>query len=117
MSTNEPITDQTDALSDEQWIAIIDEWRESGLSMKEWCRLHEDISYGQFYHQKRRLFPDDFRPNTFMNEETGWSTLSVELPMTTLDVVVNECRVVVHPGFDKELLSEVVEVLKRAPQS
>jgi hypothetical protein len=98
--------------SDEKWIAIIEEWRKSGMSISEWCRNQEEITYHQFMHYRKRLFPEDLRPNEFMNQETSWSSLTMEIPTSSLDVVINDCRIVVPSGFDQALLREVVEVLK-----
>ncbi|HET7657654.1 MAG TPA: hypothetical protein VFK37_05130 [Bacillales bacterium] len=114
MTDSNQITNDTHQLSDEKWIAIVEEWRQSGLSMKEWCRKHEEITYSQFMHNRRRLFPEEIRPNDFMSQETGWSALTMELPTSSLEVIINDCRVVVTPGFDQDLLSEVVGVLKNA---
>jgi hypothetical protein len=38
----------------------------------------------------------------------------MDIPSSTLDVFVNDYRIVVGAGFDQDLLREVVEVLKNA---
>lgn len=110
---------------DLKWIEIIEEWRVSGQSIAEWIREQDDITYDQFYHYRRKLFPDDLRKRDNSNKresidqetierETTWSALSMELPTSSIDVFVHNYRVVVKAGFDEELLREVVEVLKDA---
>lgn len=97
---------------DKEWIRLIEEWRESGQSMAEWVREREGITYNQFNHARRRLFPEDIKSSEFNERETTWSALSVKIPTSTLDVYINDCRIVVKTGFDQELLREVVEVLR-----
>jgi hypothetical protein len=96
------------------WNKIIEEWRESGKSIAEWVREREDITYQQFMKQRRKLFPEDIRKNEFVEEETTWSAIKMEIPSSTIDVLINDCQIVVRTGFDQELLREVVEVLKNA---
>lgn len=45
-----PITNE----EDQKWIQIIEEWRQSGMSIAEWCRDNKGISYSQFNHKRRR---------------------------------------------------------------
>ena len=42
------------SLSDEQWALLFRECRTSGLSIKDWCELHQ-IKYHRFYYHRRRL--------------------------------------------------------------
>lgn len=99
---------------DEYWIRIIEEWRESGQSIAEWVRERGEFSYSQFIGARRRLFPDEIQSSDFMEKEATWSAISMEIPPSSIDIHVNDCRIVVKPGFDQELLREVVEVLKDA---
>lgn len=111
-------TDQAHVLpadeSDQKWIQLIEEWRESGQSIAEWVRVRGEFSYAQFINARKRLFPEDIRKSEFTEKETTWSTLTMEIPSSTLDIYINDCRVVVRTGFDQALLREVVEVLKNA---
>lgn len=99
---------------DEEWIQLFDEWRKSGLSGAEWVREREDISYQQFMRAKKKLFPEEVQTAEFIEKEITWSALNLEIPSSSLDVFINDCRIVVQSGFDQELLREVVEVLKNA---
>lgn len=96
---------------DQKWIEIIERWKESGLSIAEWVRNQEGITYYQFIFHRNRLFPEDIKKNEFMEQELSWSSVNVTFP-STLNVFVQDCRIEVSPGFDQELLREVVEVLK-----
>jgi hypothetical protein len=114
MENEDPDYDFSTEERDEKWILLIEEWRESGQSIAEWVRERGEITYGQFMKARKRLFPEEIRKSEFMETETTWSTLTMEIPSSTLDVFVNDCRIVVSTGFDQELLREVVEVLKHA---
>lgn len=97
---------------DQKWLEIIEEWRKSGLTAAEYCRDHDGFSYSQFMKQKTRLFPEEVRKAE--EQATTWSTITMEIPSASIDVYINDCRVVVTSGFDQDLLLEVVEVLKHA---
>jgi hypothetical protein len=112
-------TDNASVLSgseeyDREWIQIIEEWKQSGLSIAEFVRNKDGITYNQFMNNRRRLFPEDIRKSDFMEKETTWSALHVEIPSSTINVYINVCRIEVQSGFDQELLREIVEVLKLA---
>ena len=109
MTEQEPTKEEIDRY----WDELIDEWEVSGQNMSEWVRNRDDITYEQFYWHKRRLRPQEGVVGEFLNEETTWSTIKMEIPTSTIDVYVKEYRVVVKSGFDQELLHEVMEVLKR----
>lgn len=99
---------------DQRWIELIEECRDSGQSISEWVRERGEFSYSQYMKARERLFPDDIRKNEFLENETTWSSINLDLPPSTLDVFVNDFRIVVGAGFDQELLREVVGVLKNA---
>ncbi|HSO58429.1 MAG TPA: hypothetical protein VLQ66_09345 [Paenisporosarcina sp.] len=99
---------------DQRWIELIEECRDSGQSIKEWVRERGEFSYSQYMRARDRLFPDDIRKNGFLENETTWSSINLDIPSSTLDVFVNDFRIVVGAGFDQELLREVVGVLKNA---
>jgi hypothetical protein len=110
MGTSESPIDE----KDQKWIEIIEEWRESGQSIAEWIRAQDELSYEQFIFHRRRLFPEDIKKSEFIEKETTWSAISMDIPSSSFDVYINDCRVVIRTGFDEELLREVVEVLKNA---
>lgn len=99
---------------DQRWIELIEECRDSGQFIKEWVRERGEFTYSQFMRARERLFPDDIRKNEFLENETTWSTINMDIPSSSLDVFVNDFRIVVSAGFDQELLLEVVGVLKNA---
>ena len=99
---------------DQRWIELIEECRESGQNMKDWVTERGEFTYAQFIRARERLFPEDIRKNDFLENETTWSSINMDIPSSTLDIFVNDYRIVVGAGFDQDLLREVVEVLKNA---
>lgn len=102
---------------DQKWLKLIEEWRESGLTAAEWVRERGDVSYDPFMKARNRLFPEEGRRGEFLEKETTWSAVTMEIPSSSLDVFIHDCRVSVKSGFDQELLLEVLEVLRRADES
>ena len=46
------------------WLARIEQQRQSGLSMKEWCREH-DIPVSTFYYWNEKLSPKTLQKSSF----------------------------------------------------
>ncbi|BAQ08651.1 hypothetical protein OXB_0179 [Bacillus sp. OxB-1] len=114
METDTPLQEIQGSGKEEEWIRLIDEWRESGQSIKDWVHEKEDITYKQFLYWRKQLFPDEIEKRPVEMKETVWSSLNVEIPSATLDVFVHDCRIEVTTGFDQELFREIVEVLRNA---
>jgi len=49
----------------EDWRAIIEEQRHSGLNQTQFCRLHS-ITRSAFFNAKQRLYPDDPKMTAFI---------------------------------------------------
>ncbi|MDW0115316.1 IS66 family insertion sequence element accessory protein TnpA [Sporosarcina saromensis] len=96
---------------DARWIEIIEQWKDSGMTMSEWIRGQDEVTYYQLVNARRRLYPEEVygtgKPNT-------WSAITMELPSSSMNVHVNGLYIEVPPGFDRTLLLEIVEVLKDA---
>ena len=103
----------TDGRKDE-WILLINEWRESGQTIKEWVAQIEGITYKQFLYWRERLFPEEIEKRPTEVRETTWSSLNVEMPSSILNIYIRDCRIEVTSGFDQGLFLEVVEVLQHA---
>lgn len=95
-----------------KWEPLMNEWRESGLSAAEWVSQREDITYDQFRNARRQYFPEDMKKKGPANRQTEWSALSVEIPSSTVDLYIQDCRIEIAVGFDKELLRELLEVIR-----
>jgi len=84
----------------QQWTDKITEWRTSGLSIAAWCRQNDE-SYHRFLYWRRRLEP---------KTTGGFVELTLESP--ALALACNGVTLRIERGFDRELLREVLSVLK-----
>jgi len=88
----------------DEWSEKISAWRASGLSVAAWCRDHV-INYHRFlYWRKRLAMPAIAQPGRFVE---------LEFAAPPLALSCNGVYVHVASGFDENLLSEVLAVLKR----
>jgi len=85
-----------------QWADKIAVWQNSGLSIADWCRQNDE-SYHRFLYWRKRLQPA-LRPSDRFVELTFASP--------ALAVVCNDVTLRIERGFDRELLREVLAVLK-----
>ena len=95
------------------WARQIREQINSGLSIAEWCR-QKSINDKTFRRWKRILtIEESKKPVTAA--PTGWcqvqSKIAVEKPASLKLVVNNQVTIELEPGFNPELLQEVLAVL------
>src|SRR3954471_226771 len=115
------------------WAALIDEWRQSGLSLPAFCQRH-GLSRGTMQNwvykpalrrgleEARRDAPAGEPPlsdpaSAFLPVRIAQATVRDEAPdRTGVEVVLGPARrIVVTPGFDPETLRRVVAVLEDRP--
>lgn len=91
------------------WKDRVEEFKASGLSQAEWCRRHglkpKRLSYwfGKFQEA-------DMRPE----EEAQWLQVEMgrpEVPTSVIEIKIGKALIEVTPGFDPELLANVVQAL------
>ncbi len=87
----------------QQWAEKIAVWRESGLSIAAWCRQNNE-GYYRFIYWRKRLQPN-VQPSTSRFVELTFETSS-------LAVECNGVTVNIDRGFDRDLLRQVLSVLK-----
>jgi hypothetical protein len=88
----------------QQWSEKIAAWRESGLSMAAWCRQNNE-GYYRFIYWRNRLQPKAAPSGRFVELSFETSSLAVECNGVTLHI---------ERGFDRDLLRQVLSVLKAA---
>ena len=114
----------------EDWVALIDEWREGGLSLSAFCErrgLNLGTMQGWVYKRGHRLTIEQARrqsvdPRCPAEDPPAVTFVPVHLatPIAAagsgVEVVLGVGRrVVVAPGFDPETLRRVVAVLEDPP--
>lgn len=48
-----------------KWKSLIEEQRQSGLSVQKWCQ-QQNLAPNTFHYWKGKLFPDHFQPSSFV---------------------------------------------------
>ena len=103
------------------WAQVMRERRESGMSIKTYCKkqgFHENVYY--YWQRKlREAACTDLVERTTRAETglvpNGWTQLSVAAPESArpaLRIEINGCRVEVRSETDPELLAKVCRALK-----
>ncbi len=86
----------------QEWTDKIAAWRESGLSIAAWCRLNDE-NYHRFLYWRKRLQPA---------LRTGGHFVELTFASSALALACNGVTLQIERGFDRELLREVLSVLK-----
>jgi transposase-like protein len=112
-----------DAGKQNRWLGLIDRWQQSQLSIREFCERHH-VSEASFFAWRRVL-----RQRGLLDEPTDPKTAKaapkapafVKLtpvepeptPATAIELVLGDRRVLrVRPGFDADLLLQLVRLLE-----
>ena len=94
-----------------EWAKKIEAQRQSGLSITKWCQKH-GVNDKTFYKWKRTLKTND---QTITEPPTGWCQVQPKPAATELTVlkltVNNRITIELQPGFDPQLLRDVLTVL------
>jgi len=91
----------------EKWIVLFAEQQSSGLTVTAWCREH-GIEKNTFYRWRKRL-------NGMSSEGSGGFVrlaVAAEPVEFGLRLRVGRACILVEAGFDRRLLSDVLDVLE-----
>jgi len=86
----------------QEWTDKIAHWRASGQSIAGWCRQHDE-SYHRFLYWRKRLESAQKQVGRFVELTLGTSSLALECNGMTLQI---------ERGFDRDLLRDVLSVLR-----
>lgn len=116
-----------DAAKHRFWEGCVSRWRKSGLSVREFCR-REALSEPLFYSWRRELTrrngsdsPGVRPPRQGTSQAAGFVRVEIAAPRqvgqrSALEILLPGARRVrVRPGFDRETLQAVLEILERRP--
>lgn len=109
------------------WSACVSRWRRSGLSVREFCR-REALSEPSFYAWRRILTqrqaspvsggPHSVAPRRPVSTGERFLPVQVACPIPTASTAIEILlpagqRLRVRPGFDRQTLEAVLELLER----
>jgi transposase len=111
-------TKQRDPRKERFWRRVVQEWRKSGLSVRQFCRLR-DLSEASLYAWRRTLrqrdaeaAPTPFLPVRIVAEATPAAVADADGLSTGLELLLgNGRRLRVGPGFDASTLRRLLTVL------
>ena len=103
-----------DEQKERQWRRWIDQWRASGLSVRDFCARH-DLAPARFYHWRRVLERREAEePTAFVPVQVVADAVPAQA--SALEVVLTDGRMVrVAPGFDAATLGQLLAVLEGRP--
>ena len=108
-----------DAAKQSRWLELILRWQRSQITVREFCRRHQ-ISEASFYSWRRVLrergLLDEPMPSKTPGEAPAFvklMTLDAEPTVSPIELVLNQRRLLrVRPGFDADMLLELVRLLE-----
>ena len=98
------------------WHKRLDDFAQSGLSVRKWCEV-KGVSKYQYTYWRRRLAD----PGTEKSTEAGWLPIQIVEPAPVpvsparLSVRIAHAAIDVEAGFDPALLRAIVEALGGQP--
>jgi hypothetical protein len=118
---------QRDPVKEKYWRGLLRQWVRSGLSVREFCDA-QAISQASFYAWRREIGRRDQPPSARCVGPTAALQPSLPAPATFLklaldasvpsaiEVVITDGRLLrVRPGFDADLLRELLRLLEEPP--
>ena len=105
---------RADAGKQERWLDLVERWQRSKLTIRDFCRRHQ-LSEPSFYSWRRvlreRSLIQDAAPDA-----TTPAFVKLDVEATTMasavDVIVGQRVLRVRPGFDADLLLELVQLFE-----
>jgi hypothetical protein len=102
-----------DERKEQQWRRWIDQWRASGLSVRDFCARH-DLATASFYAWRRVLERRAAEQPAFVPVQVVADAVLTQA--RALEVVLTNGRTVrVAPGFDAATLRQLLAVLEGRP--
>lgn len=100
----------------QEWIALIEDYKSSGLTMAAWCSSNQFTLHTLKYWLRKLKGTSSAIPGLAKSRRSTFVPLAVDdsaskVPGTPLVVSVGEVRIEIQSGFDPRLLQEVVKAL------
>lgn len=92
--------------SENQWFELVKAYKTSGLNLSTWCREH-GISKSSIYPYLKRF------SSQLECKEQEWSTVTIpkNVEASTISLKVGNISIDIQKGFDKETLTEILNVV------
>lgn len=94
-------------IADFEWLTILDDYQDSGLSATAWCHKHSIKVHQLRYRLSRQ--------NQLKAKElsTGFVGITLSDPAqdSSITLVVKDIKIIIETGFNKHLLGEILNTL------
>ena len=106
-------------VKEQYWRDFIERWQQSNLNIRQFCRQHQ-LSENSFYSWRRELRIREQEATLAQTDDHQATFVPVHIradpasePSDAIDIVLSSGRIVrVRPGFDKQLLGDVLEIVE-----
>jgi hypothetical protein len=97
----------------QHWLERIDAWQNSNLSQKAFCKAHQ-LGYASFRRWRRIFKVEDAKTVVSAGETVRFLPVNVQEAISThlMIHIQNDLRIEVVPGFNPQLLQQVIQVLR-----
>ena len=104
-----------DAGKQQRWLKLVRRWQNSQLTVREFCQRHQ-VSEANFYAWRRVLRERGLLPESLATLEPmpAFVKLTVDAAAapSVVEVVLDKRVLRVRPGFDADMLLELVRLLE-----
>jgi transposase-like protein len=108
-----------DASKQNRWLELLRRWQRSQTTVREFCLRHQ-VSEASFFSWRRVLSERGFLGDAMLSKTSTpapafvkISTRHAEPTVSPIELVLNQRRLLrVRPGFDADLLLELVRLLE-----
>jgi transposase-like protein len=97
-----------------RWLDLVRRWQRSNLSVREFCERHQ-LSEPSFYSWRRALRQRGLLHESARPGAPAFVKLTLDAKATTasaIELVVGQRVLRVRPGFDADMLLELVRLLE-----
>ena len=117
---NQPLLNRT--AKQEIWQELLDRWRRSGLTAKQFCQQHQlkEADLRRWYRLKKVSSNQDLNSLSTPNIVNQFIPITVSEPSTAsenhspIDIVLGKnCSLRLTKHFDEEMLIKLIKVLRR----
>ena len=108
-----------DASKQTRWLDLIQRWQRSQLTIREFCECHH-VSEASFFSWRRVLRQRGLLDEPIATKADSPAFVKLTLPpesaaASTVELVVGDRLLRVRPGFDPDMIRQLVRLLEEPP--
>jgi transposase-like protein len=108
-----------DASKQTRWLDLVQRWQRSQLTIREFCERHH-VSEASFFSWRRVLRQRGLLDEPIAAKADSAAFVNLTLPtepaaVSAIELVVGDRLLRVRPGFDPDMLRQLVRLLEEPP--